>query len=115
MVVVVLPAYNEAPSIGTLLEMIKATLERTGRRYKVIVVNDGSSDATRGEIARFEQQMPIEVMDHRLNRGLWETVRDGFERAADITRPNDVIVRMDADDTHDPGYIPALIEKLESG
>lgn len=52
------------------------------------------------------------MITHKINRGLWETVRDGFERAAEICQPDDIIIRMDADDTHEPRYIPSIIDRL---
>jgi dolichol-phosphate mannosyltransferase len=115
MIIVVLPAYNEEPGIASLLVKIKHTMEMSGYDYRVLVVNDGSSDRTAEEVGQFVADMPIEMVTHSINRGLWETIRDGFERAAEICQPDDVIIRMDADDTHEPEYIPAMVDKLNQG
>ena len=112
---VVLPAYNEEPSIGTLLDKIAAVMSEHGFEYTVVIVDDGSADATADEVAARTETMPIELVTHHRNRGLWETVRDGFERAAELASPEDVIVRMDADDTHEPRYIPDLVRAIEAG
>jgi dolichol-phosphate mannosyltransferase len=56
--------------------------------------------------------MPIEVIDHKINRGLGETARDLFERAAEICAPQDIIVRMDCDNTR-PDVMKSMIAKLE--
>ena len=59
--------------------------------------------------------MPLEEIYHKINRGLGETSRDLFERAAEIVGEDDVIIRLDCDDTHEPKFIPKLVEKLRSG
>src|SRR5206468_10726109 len=55
------------------------------------------------------------VVTHPINRGLGETERDGFEAVAAAAAPDDVIVRVEGDDTHDPQYIFRLIDKLGEG
>lgn len=115
MILILLPAYNEAVCIGTLLSKIKIVMETHNLGYRVLVVNDGSRDGTLAAIQEHAEQMPVDVLEHRLNRGLWETVRDGFEWAVGHCKPDDVIVRMDADDTHDPKYIPAMVAQINSG
>ena len=47
MVIVTLPAYNEARTLPTLLERIRESMEENRIEYRVIVVNDGSTDGTR--------------------------------------------------------------------
>jgi len=115
MILILLPAYNEAPCIGTLLSKIKSVMETHGFDYRVLVVNDGSHDGTLAVVQEYASHMPVEVINHRINRGLWETVRDGFEWAAGHCKPDDIIIRMDADDTHEPKYIPAMVAKINEG
>jgi len=115
MILIILPAYNEAPSIGSLLDRIKMVMEVHAFEYQVIIVNDGSSDDTLDIVKKYCDYMPIQVINHRINRGLWETIRDGFEWCAEHCKPSDIIIRMDADDTHDPKYIPALVDKINEG
>jgi dolichol-phosphate mannosyltransferase len=115
MVVVLLPAYNEEKSLPELLPKIAGTLGASAGGYRIVVCNDGSADGTAAVLARYAAQLPLEVITHRINRGLGETARDLFERAAETCAPADVIVRMDCDDTHEPEIIRRLIARLDDG
>lgn len=115
MVVVLLPAYNEEQSLPALLPKISAALERDGLSWRILVCNDGSHDRTGEMLAQYAATMPIEVIQHKINRGLGEAARDLFERAAEICAPEDIIVRMDCDDTHEPETINAMLGRLSEG
>ena len=115
MIVILLPAYNEEQSLPTLLPKLAAMMSADFPDYRIVVVDDGSRDRTAELLAEYARSMPIEVIRHRINRGLGETSRDLFERAAEICAPQDVIVRMDCDDTHEPEFIGRMIAKLAEG
>ncbi len=115
MVIVLLPAYNEEASLPRLMPKLRDVLEAQGETYKVIVCDDGSSDGTREVLAAMAAGYPLEVLTHKINRGLGETSRDLFERAAELAQPGDVIVRLDCDDTHEPEFMPRLVAKIRDG
>lgn len=113
---VLLPAYNEEASIEVLLDKIVSHAEGLAMPFRVTVCNDGSRDGTPAILERRAAADPrIVVMTHKINRGLGETIRDLFESAAETVGDNDIVVRLDCDDTHDPKYIAAMIAKLDSG
>ena len=115
MIYILLPAYNEECALAPLVSKIAAVMGDMRSAYRIIVVNDGSRDDTKRILADLSTRYAIDVITHKYNRGLGETARDGFEYIADVASPNDFIVRMDCDDTHDPRYIPAMISKLKEG
>ncbi|MGE3806057.1 MAG: glycosyltransferase [Gemmataceae bacterium] len=115
MIAILLPAYNEEESLPALLPKIDQAMGEGGFAYRLIIGNDGSSDQTARLLEEAQLRYPIEVLTHRRNRGLGETVRDLFERAAEVCAVNDVIVRMDCDDTHEPKYIVDMVRKLDEG
>jgi dolichol-phosphate mannosyltransferase len=115
MIILLLPAYNEEASLPVLLPKIDQTLRAAGCDYMIIVCNDGSKDQTGKMLQEYQQQFPLEIVTHQRNRGLGETSRDLFERAAEICKPDDVIVRMDCDDTHEPKHILELVGKINDG
>jgi len=115
MIIILLPAYNEEQSLPQLLPKIDETLSGLKTPYIVIVCNDGSKDNTGRMLEEFAKKIPLEVIHHKINRGLGETSRDLFERATEISTPEDIIIRLDCDDTHEPMFIPTLITKIEEG
>jgi len=115
MILVLLPAYNEEESLPRLIPKLQTTLTEMGEKYKILVCNDGSKDRTQALLEKFAASIPLEIIQHKINRGLGETIRDLIERAAEITQPGDVIVRLDCDDTHEPEYISAIVAKVRSG
>lgn len=113
---VVLPAYNEEESIGKLLKRIQYNMEDSGfSNYQVIVVNDGSADKTVDVVNKCSQEMPIELLNHPVNLGLGATIRDGLYHAAKVANNNDIIITMDADDTHTPGLILRMVRMVREG
>jgi dolichol-phosphate mannosyltransferase len=115
MIIVLLPAYNEEDSLPKLMPKLKKALTCAEEEYKILVCNDGSKDQTQAMLLECAKHMPIEIIFHKINRGLGESCRDLFERAAEIAQAGDVIVRLDCDDTHEPEFIPAIVEKVRSG
>jgi dolichol-phosphate mannosyltransferase len=114
-VYVVLPAYNEQTPLGALLESIRATLSGAACAYAVIVVDDGSRDATALVASKATFLMPVELVEHRVNRGLAAAIRTGLTAALDRCGPDDVVVTMDADNTQPPKLIPAMMAKIDEG
>lgn len=115
MIWVLLPAYNEAESLPPLLHKLQATMSEIGAAWRVVIVNDGSKDETTGVLEPYRPAVPIDIVAHKYNRGLGETIRDGLEHIAERAHPDDVIIRMDCDDTHEPRYIPSMLAKLNEG
>jgi dolichol-phosphate mannosyltransferase len=114
-VYVVLPAYNEQDSLGPLLAAIREALGPAEIPYTVIVVDDGSRDATALVASKATFQMPVELIEHGVNRGLAAAIRTGLTAAVERAEADDVIVTMDADNTHPPRLIPDMLRKLTDG
>ena len=115
MIWIILPAYNEEALLPRLLPKLDAKMRDLKFDYLLVVVNDGSTDGTAAILDGFRDSLPMDVLTHPLNRGLGETERDGFEFVAMRCAAEDVIVRVEGDDTHDPQYIITLMSKLGEG
>ena len=115
MIVILLPAYNEAAALPRLIPKLSDAALAFGAELQILVCNDGSTDETAQELVRLADDHPIEVITHQYNRGLGESVRDLVERAVEITGPGDFVVRMDCDDTHEPMYMAKMIDRAAGG
>lgn len=115
MIWIVLPAFNEEASLPRLLPKLDARLRADKIDYRLIAVNDGSVDQTAAILADFSSRLPMDIVTHPINRGLGETERDGFEFAAAHASADDIIVRIEGDDTHGPEYVEAILTRLSEG
>ena len=114
-VFVVLPAYNEESNIGNLLTRIDEALEDANLEYRVIVVDDGSSDRTLDILRSSQARFPLTIHEHRINQGLGATIRDGLFLASEEAAENDIVITMDADETHTPGLILRMVRMIREG
>lgn len=112
MLSIVLPAYNEAAGLRDLLNRLGRTMVAYGRRYQIVVVDDGSRDGTASVAEAAAETLPIKVVRHPHNRGLGAALRTGLLTAI---REGGIVVTMDADDSHDPELIPLMAERLDLG
>ena len=112
---VMLPAYNEAEGLPSLLEKIKQVFATNGQPYQVIVVDDASTDDTSEIAITAGQDMPLTLVRHQENQNLPGALRSGMMKAIEMGSSGDVIVTMDGDDTHPPGSINCLLQKISEG
>src|SRR6478609_6625525 len=112
---IALPAYNEENSLPPLLTAIETALEPAGIDYGVIVVDDGSRDATARIAREAAAQGPVELIMHVKNQGLAAAIRTCLGAAIARSGPDDVIVTMDCDDTHPPRLIPQMLDVINDG
>jgi dolichol-phosphate mannosyltransferase len=114
-VIVVLPAFNEEHRIASLLEHIDDALAEAGLRFEIVVVDDGSTDRTAEIVMGFAGQAPVHLERHPVNLGLGATLRDALAYAVGMADEGDIIVTMDADDTHTPGLILRMTRMISEG
>lgn len=99
----VIPAKDAASTVGAVVRGILT--EAPG--LEVIVVDDGSSDAT-GERAR---EAGARVVRHEVNQGKGAALQTGFDAA--LAAGADAVVALDADGQHDPAFAPQLLAALD--
>lgn len=101
---IIIPAFNEHLSVGSVVAEVLHTLEDQGVPGEVIVVDDGSSDDTGKAALRARAR----VIRHRSNRGYGAALKTGIMAAS-----HNLVLITDADGTYPVRYIPELIAGLE--
>lgn len=105
MITILIPAYNEEAVITAMLRELSQRLTLR-EDYEILVVNDGSADATGHMLAELQSELPaLRVVTHAVNQGLGRALATGFREAR-----GRIIVTMDADLTHPPEMIAPLVE-----
>lgn len=106
MLTVIVPVFNEAPTVGDLLRRVTMVpLDK-----QVIVVDDGSTDATAEVLDRWESEGVVEVLRHDRNRGKGAAIRTGLEHAQ-----GHFTIIQDGDLEYDPLDFPRILEPLLFG
>ena len=112
MIVIALPAYNEAATIESLLVSIRQSMLENAIEYRIVVVNDGSEDKTGEVVESMVGAIPLQLITHPENLGLGEAIRSGLLAALEDAKPQDIIVTMDSDNTHTPGLIARMVRGI---
>ncbi len=107
MVIVLIPAYNEAGSLANVMSGIPAHIR--GHEVRTIVLNDGSTDNT----AAMASQSGAEVLEFIKNRGKGAVLKAGIGSVS--SDAYDVLVMMDADGQHDPVCLDAMLAPILDG
>jgi dolichol-phosphate mannosyltransferase len=110
-----LPAFNEERDLPKLLDAFAQQMAASQYRFQVVIVDDGSTDGTMSVIREWSSKMPIDVVQHARNSGLGETIQDALYRATQLADDDDIVVTMDADNTHSPALIPAMVNAIANG
>ncbi len=108
---VVVPLLNEEKNIPILYDELTQTLQKTGLKYEILFVDDGSSDCSLEILENLQQvDSRICLISLRKNFGQTAAMSAGFDMAN-----GDIIIAMDADLQNDPADIPMLLAKINEG
>jgi dolichol-phosphate mannosyltransferase len=107
---IVVPVRNEAGNVAPLIAEIAAALD--GRWvYEIIYVNDGSTDATAGNLAAaMKQRGNLRQINHAVSSGQSAAVRSGVLAARGA-----IVATLDGDGQNNPAFLPDLIAAIEQG
>jgi glycosyltransferase involved in cell wall biosynthesis len=104
---ILIPVHNEQDAIAGVLERVLAVSERLAASIDLVVVEDGSTDATLDVLDRVEG---IRILQHKESRGYGAALKTGIRHSN-----TDLIVILDGDGTYPPEDVPKLVDAYESG
>lgn len=107
---IVIPAYNEGPTIHRILDKVKAVKMISDIKKEVIIVNDCSRDNTEEAILGYQAanpDLPVTYYKHEVNQGKGAALRTGIERAT-----GDFVIVQDADLEYDPNEFNILLKPM---
>lgn len=109
-VAICIPTYNEKENIIKIIEAVHAELATAD----VFIVDDNSPDKTAEIVADYAKEHPfVSVKVRPAKEGLGAAYIDGFRTL--IERGYDFIIQMDADFSHQPKYLPKMLQKAKEG
>ena len=106
---IIIPTYNEAVTIGAVLEKVLAVPLPGGLAREIIVVNDGSTDGTADALEARVNRPQVKII-HQKNQGKAGAVRAGIKQAS-----GDILLIQDADLEYDPAQYPGLLQPILEG
>lgn len=107
---VIVPVLNEAGTVRELAGRVAEVLDRLGRRFEILFVDDGSSDETRQRVKEAHEIDPrVKLVSLRRNFGKAAALCAGFDHSR-----GEILITMDGDLQDDPDEIPRFLDKLET-
>ena len=100
---IVVPAYNEEHTIGDVIDRLRATLQKTGFAYEILVVDDCSRDRS----AEISLGKHVKVYSLKQHMGKGFALRAGFSKAK-----GEIIVTIDSDGSNRPEELPLLLNPI---
>lgn len=111
-----MPVYNEEENLTPLLNSIVLMAKsQLGVDLDVLAINDGSSDNSEKVLYSFNDRLNITVIYFPENRGLGIVIKEGLLKWHCASKDGDILITMDADNTHMAMQIPSMISMIRKG
>ncbi len=115
MIYFILPVFNEAENLPKVLAKISQIKKSLQFDYQIVAVDDGSMDNSKLILDQLKTTYPIVVLQHQENLGPGIAFRTGFDHVLKVASPSDMIITMDADNTHSTKTIEMIIHGIKEG
>ncbi len=108
---IVIPVYNEEDSIEPLYDSLTPVLTKIGKKYEVILIDDGSMDKSFKKMSRIhDKNKNYKIIKFRRNFGQTQAMNAGFDYSS-----GKIVITLDADLQNDPSDIPDILKKMDEG
>jgi dolichol-phosphate mannosyltransferase len=112
MILIIIPTYNERENLPFAVEAI---MKLSVAGIHIFVVDDNSPDGTGNVAEELAKKYPITIFHRQKKEGLGRAYRDAFRKALNTFPDATHIIQMDADLSHPPEVVPALVDALSDG
>jgi len=110
MISLVIPVFNEEANLSHLIERVRPVMQKMGKDYEIIFVDDGSGDNTLSILKSFLTYPEVRVVELTRNYGQHAAIFSGFSVVQ-----GDIVITLDADLQNPPEEIPNLVKVMEEG
>ena len=111
---IVIPTYNEAETIPSLIKELFEKLKQLVEKLDVLIIDDSSPDGTANIVRELGNKYEkITVIQRSKKMGLGAAYKEGFRHAL-LKLDSELIVQMDADHSHQPSEIPNMLERIKN-
>ena len=108
---IIIPVYNEEKNVPALYTELKPVLESLGRTYEVLFIDDGSQDASWGELKKLAQADPsVKIIQQGRNQGLTQAYQNGFDNSC-----GEYVITLASDLENEALEIVKVVQKLDEG
>jgi len=108
MISLIIPFYNEKDNLHVLINQLIDTLNDVKREYEIVLVDDGSDDASASKLKVKNEK--LKVVNHKKRLGKGQALKTGIENSS-----GDTVVFMDGDLQDDPKDLPKFLKKIDEG
>jgi undecaprenyl-phosphate 4-deoxy-4-formamido-L-arabinose transferase len=109
-VAIVIPVYNEEENLSALMDRLLPVMQKSGKTFELIFVDDGSRDNSMVVLKNFTKYTQVKIIELTRNYGQHAAILAGFSICK-----GDIVITMDADLQNPPEEIPKLIKVMEEG
>lgn len=113
MIKIFLCCYNEAENLKKLLPNLEREMQLVKRDFEILFCLDGTSDESADIIRRFGKNLKTTILPQINQRGLGLAYKRLFIEALKNSQDDDIIISLDADNSHNPGQIPEMLMHFE--
>jgi dolichol-phosphate mannosyltransferase len=113
-VYIIFPCYNEEEGLEKLLMRVKNVEKISGRDFRLVIVNDGSSDHTISVAKAYSDILNIHIIDFPKNQGVATVFNTAFAHVLSQAGDDDIIVTIDSDNTMNPYTMLNMFDAMTS-
>lgn len=111
MIYILIPSYNDAQNLPGLFANIRKFIKT--KDYKIIIVDDGSTDDTQGQVKKLSLRYPASRIGYKKNKGPGYAFNFGFNYLIPKLKSQDILITMEADNTADFQILKTMIDKSQ--